>query len=208
MRAEACHVSVSRARRAPCRACSSAAGSPSSSSTASRHRLDVAGGDDAAGLEPAHVLAQPADVVGDGRHAGPQRAQQRARLVESRLVRERSRASRRRRRGRPRSAAGSRAATRPGCPPPAGSARPAPSGRRRPAAVRRSTRFVTSIASSMPLYGPDQAEAEQRVAVVRPGGSVRMIGWGITRSAAGSTPNCSSACRPDSLWATTRRNRR
>ena len=45
-------------------------------------RLDVARRDDAAGPEAANRLAEAADVVGDGRHAGAERAHERAALVD------------------------------------------------------------------------------------------------------------------------------
>ena len=53
-----------------------------------RQRLDVVGRDDAAGAERPHGLAEAADVVDDRRHAGAERPQQRAALVELGAVRE------------------------------------------------------------------------------------------------------------------------
>ena len=73
---------LARARRAPSRAASSAAGSSRSSPGCLGERGDVPGRDDAAGAERLHGLGEPADVVDDRRHAGAERAQQRARLVE------------------------------------------------------------------------------------------------------------------------------
>src|SRR5207244_3695375 len=45
-------------------------------------RFDVPGWDDAAGGEAAHRLAEPRDVVDDGRDACPERLEERARLIE------------------------------------------------------------------------------------------------------------------------------
>ena len=87
-RALASHVSDSRARRAPARACSSAVGVGQERLDRVGERLDVAGGHDTPRVERTHGLGDAADVVGDGGHARTERAQEGAALVELRLVRE------------------------------------------------------------------------------------------------------------------------
>ncbi len=64
------------------------AGSSSSSRTAAASASTSPGAHDAPGAEAPHGLGDAADVVCDRRHAGAERAQQRAALIELRLVRE------------------------------------------------------------------------------------------------------------------------
>ncbi len=88
VRAAASHVSSSRARRAPARASSSASGSPSSSAIAAASAATSPAGTTRPAPNRQHRLGHAADVVGDRRHAGAERAEQRAALVELRPVRE------------------------------------------------------------------------------------------------------------------------
>ena len=129
-----------------------------------RHRVDVPRWNDRAGTEPAHHLAEPADVVDDRGETGtrvPAAARPRRR---SRLGRERARPSTRTAHGAAPSRAGIRAAIPPGHPRCA--ARPSSGTRGSPTTRSRapSTPRTASTASSVPLYG----RMRPRQSAVRP----------------------------------------
>ena len=149
-----------------------------SSRIAAAEPVDVVRRDDAARAEAPHGLGEAADVVDDRRHAGAERPQERAALVELGAVREdgdgrlaeravdlglrEERARRRPRRGAalPARARPPRARGRAACRAGPGRAR-APCGRRRART-----------------------------------GSLGVTGWGITRSFASATPNAASVSPP------------
>ena len=89
-RADASQVSSRRARSAPARAAASASGSPSSSPAAAVSASTSPSGTTLPAPKAADRLAEPGDVVDDGGHAGAERLQERARLVELGAVGEES----------------------------------------------------------------------------------------------------------------------
>ena len=151
--------------------------------------------DDPTRLERTHDLAEPTDVVDDRGDSGAERLQERAGLVELRGLRKdgdgrvRQRALERRAVEVPEAPLGPCAG-----PPAQRVERDTGVARHEQACVGDAQDGVDGV--GQPLVGADDAEREDRPAVVRTRRSLRNTGWGITRSFASATPNAASVSRP------------